>query len=132
MIIGQREELIKEMERLQNLFPDTIKAINELPKFDFPCRLLLVTSPGELQLNIEYNLQNYIILRRALGKNYKFLGRWFHGRLGCHFIEFKHKSLEIRLDIKLQLQEEFIEGQSYKLVVDDYTKPEPIYKMECK
>jgi len=127
-----RERLIERMKNLQNLIPNTMKAIEELPEFDFPCHLSNVLDPGELQIDIEYNLQNYVILRRALGKNYKWQGRWFHGQIGCHFIEFKHKSLDIRLDIKLQLQEEFIEGQSCRLVVDNYTKPEPIYKMECR
>lgn len=125
---SQKERLIKRMDEMESLIKDTIVATSELPEVNFDCSLSMVHDPGELQIDMMYDLDNYKILRRKLGKDYRFRRRWFHRTLGSYFVEFKHRTLNIKLDIRMSLNE----TTSCKLIVDHYTQPEPVYKVECK
>jgi hypothetical protein len=115
---------------MESLIADTITAINELPEIKFDCRLSTVLPPGELQINMEYNLDDYKVLRRKLCKDYKFLRHWFHKTLGSYFVQFEHKRLNVKLDIQLKLKEDG--GTACKLEIDHWTKPEPVYKVICE
>lgn len=124
-----KQRLIERMEKLQSLIPDTIRAVNELPVVEFDCHLMTVLDPGKLCVEIDYDVEKYKLLRRKLNKNWRFIERHFNKHLGCYFAEFQHESLDVKLDIKMRVTEE---GETCKLIVDHYTNPQPVYRVECK
>jgi hypothetical protein len=120
-------KLVEKLEGLQKSIPDTIKAAKSLP-LEFG-ELYQITEPGELRIDMQYNVVQYRILRRFLKNDWKFVDKYFHENLGFWFSNFAHKRLEVDLKIGLELSSNE-EASCRRIKVGEKTMP--IYKMECK
>lgn len=134
-----KEEFVSNMEKMKRLIPHTIKALDQLYASLHEDDVDVVNSglyttlpPGELRIELAYDMALYRRLRKAMGNNWIFTYRLFNEFIGAHFIYFEHKEFDVTLDIALELSQEFVEGQSCRLVVDHYQEPEPVYRVECE
>lgn len=126
--ITKKDRIIARMREMEKLIPDTIKALNMVPDgYDLYTSL----PPGELRIQMDYNLQDYRVLRRRLRKNWTFKYRRFNQLTGCYYIYFANKSgLDVELVVELVLVDEQPVGQNCKLVIDRYEQ-RPIFKVVC-
>lgn len=126
----QKERLIKRLNHMQKLIPDTILAMQELPELEF-LHMYTTLNPGELQLQMDYNIKKYKILRRELAGEWKCRKKSFNEIMGTYFVEFRHKYLNVTLDVQLDMNTEPFAGQSCKLVEVGKRLPQSIYEVIC-
>jgi hypothetical protein len=124
-----QKELIKRMESLQVLIPDTIKAIEDLPEIK-NCHLYTMLDPGRLQIRFPYD-ENYLRIRRLTAKCWRYISHGFNEYTGNWYVYFHHRTLQITLSFELDIPIEFQEGLSCRLVEVGH-KTEVIYGLECK
>jgi hypothetical protein len=127
----QKERLQKRLEKMQKVIPDTIEAMRSLPELEF-LHLYATLGPGQLRLQMDYNVKKYKMLRKKLGANWIYQEKHFNNHIGAYFIEFKHKILDVSLDIELDMSTELVDGQSCRLVEIDKRPAQPVYKVECE
>jgi hypothetical protein len=130
MITEQKKKFVSRMNELTELIPDTIKATHSLPD-NIKGYLYTFLDPGELRISIDYTPQQYLNVRRALAKQWKFLYRNFNSLTGCYYIHLHHRELKVELTLELVFPAEFKEGANCK-VVEVGHKTEVIYGLECK
>lgn len=122
----QKERLIERFRKIQELIPDTIKALELIPDDG---NMFVHLDPGELRVILDYDIPEYKIFRRALSKDsWSIKTKFFNELVGCYHVEFRHKTLRVNLMVDLQLK---LTGQC-RLVKIGERKPDPIYKVVCE
>lgn len=124
-----KQKLIDRMNKLKKLIPNTIKAIHELPEIGY---LYTSLDPGELQIQLIYNPNEYLSLRRMLAKRWKHIRHSFNDLTGNYYVYFRHRELEdIELHLELEIPTDFENGSSCRLVETGY-RTAVVYGLECK
>jgi hypothetical protein len=125
----QQKKLIKRMNKLKELIPATIEAIDDLPDVG---DLYTALDPGELRIALGYRLNKYLSLRRILAKKWQYRSHRFNELNGNYYVYFRHKKFdEIKLSLELEFPKEF-ENNAVCRVIEVGHKTEVIYGLECK
>lgn len=124
----QKERLVRRMNNLQELIPATIEAANDLPDIG---HLYTALDPGELRIRLDYKPTEYLVLRRAIARKWKYTNHYFNKLNGNYYACFKHRNLEVELTLELEFPGEFENGATCR-VIELGHEAKPIYGLECR